>query len=511
MKQQPGLLRFVFRQSPSEMTGTEFHNDLLVPGMVSNDDPADHAVDGMTYLELDSAGRLVYFEARLAATARARERGDAAELECTSSPRPAWTHRSSNRPNRGGRGFPPTMHAPHGRDSWPRHYASAARRSCGAARQAGRVLSDRSVEPAVAGRLLPETGGGQVKFAMLAVLSLVMCIVPPVLASKNLKRGQGDRRSAFRLAAFLFAVQMALWLASVHLTLPAGTFGTFLVAVATSTFAGVVMWTVYLALEPYVRRTWPQTLIASTSVLSGRWQDPVVGRDVLTGVGMGVLWAVINVCVNWWHRGVDAAPRFDLPTRCSACAHAGYAVDDCAVRGAQYPALLLPAFSVACSTAQTMARRGAVFAAIFAALTSIGSSDLVWNMAVGLVIWGSTAVIVLRWGLLSLTGRPYFVDNVLLNTPATAHTGAWFIGNLGVSRRHGKVARARGLGPARGHRRTPRVGVDAIPVPRSACRVRGRPTDRFHGASSESVLQERLRLASPKNEERLRPTAQALR
>ncbi|MCU1233751.1 MAG: serine/threonine protein kinase, partial [Candidatus Solibacter sp.] len=63
VKQQPGLLRFVFRQSPSIMTGTEFHNDLLIPGVVTNDDPPI-TVDGMTYLELDTAGRLVYFEAR---------------------------------------------------------------------------------------------------------------------------------------------------------------------------------------------------------------------------------------------------------------------------------------------------------------------------------------------------------------------------------------------------------------------------------------------------------------
>ena len=49
------------------------------------------------------------------------------------------------------------------------------------------------------------------------------------------------------------------------------------------------MWVLYLALEPYVRRYWPQAIISWTRVLGGRWRDPLVGRDVLYGVILGVL------------------------------------------------------------------------------------------------------------------------------------------------------------------------------------------------------------------------------
>jgi len=41
----------------------------------------------------------------------------------------------------------------------------------------------------------------------------------------------------------------------------------------------VLLWTVYLALEPFVRRYWPRVLVSWTSVLTGRGSDDVVGRD----------------------------------------------------------------------------------------------------------------------------------------------------------------------------------------------------------------------------------------
>jgi serine/threonine-protein kinase len=50
-----------------------------------------------------------------------------------------------------------------------------------------------------------------------------------------------------------------------------------------------VIWLVYIALEPYVRRRWPQVLISWVRLLDGRFRDPLVGRDILIGVLFGVL------------------------------------------------------------------------------------------------------------------------------------------------------------------------------------------------------------------------------
>jgi hypothetical protein len=43
------------------------------------------------------------------------------------------------------------------------------------------------------------------------------------------------------------------------------------------------VWVYYLAIEPYVRRVWPRMLIGLVRLLSGRWRDPAIGREVLIG------------------------------------------------------------------------------------------------------------------------------------------------------------------------------------------------------------------------------------
>ena len=45
---------------------------------------------------------------------------------------------------------------------------------------------------------------------------------------------------------------------------------------------------IYISLEPYVRRWWPHTLISWARLLSGRVRDPLVGRDILAGLLAGI-------------------------------------------------------------------------------------------------------------------------------------------------------------------------------------------------------------------------------
>jgi hypothetical protein len=58
---------------------------------------------------------------------------------------------------------------------------------------------------------------------------------------------------------------------------------------AIAIYGALNIWLFYVALEPYVRRFWPQLLIGWTRLLSGRFRDPVVGRDVLVGVAAGMI------------------------------------------------------------------------------------------------------------------------------------------------------------------------------------------------------------------------------
>ncbi len=103
-----------------------------------------------------------------------------------------------------------------------------------------------------------------------------------LLARRNLRLGRGDRRGAFRVAAVIVILGTAADL----LRLPDAVSTWFSVAsgnLARRLFDGALVWIFYVAVEPYVRRLWPTTLIAWNRVLEGRLRDPLVGRHILIG------------------------------------------------------------------------------------------------------------------------------------------------------------------------------------------------------------------------------------
>jgi hypothetical protein len=55
-------------------------------------------------------------------------------------------------------------------------------------------------------------------------------------------------------------------------------------ALSWATFVAAVIWVSYLAVEPYMRRYWPDTLISWTRLYSGRVQDPLVASHMLAGI-----------------------------------------------------------------------------------------------------------------------------------------------------------------------------------------------------------------------------------
>jgi serine/threonine-protein kinase len=115
-----------------------------------------------------------------------------------------------------------------------------------------------------------------------------------LLARRNLRTGRGDRRGAFRTAAIVFVAQTAGYLlharhyASIELEV-----ARVEDILAYTTLSAATVWLLYMALEPYVRRFWPQLLIAWNRLLSGNVRDPLVGRDVLIGVAAGTVGALL--------------------------------------------------------------------------------------------------------------------------------------------------------------------------------------------------------------------------
>jgi hypothetical protein len=122
---------------------------------------------------------------------------------------------------------------------------------------------------------------------------LAVCLAAALLARYNLSVGRGDRAGALRLARYMFGVGLLAWLLRAeHATELLQEFELVVRGVGGVMVASALTWMFYLAIEPYVRRRWPHVLISWTRLLSGRVQDPVVGRDALIGIAGGAVMAV---------------------------------------------------------------------------------------------------------------------------------------------------------------------------------------------------------------------------
>ncbi|HEX5733663.1 MAG TPA: serine/threonine-protein kinase [Blastocatellia bacterium] len=113
-----------------------------------------------------------------------------------------------------------------------------------------------------------------------------------VLARRNLRQGRGDRKGAFRIAIFAFSVLMFTWaITASHVPALPEEIALLRDAVANALVWSGMFWLFYVALEPHVRRRWPERLISWNRVLAGDFRDPMVGRDILIGgmVGTGII------------------------------------------------------------------------------------------------------------------------------------------------------------------------------------------------------------------------------
>jgi hypothetical protein len=72
-----------------------------------------------------------------------------------------------------------------------------------------------------------------------------------------------------------------------------------------------MLWILYLAIELFLRRRWPQVLVSWTRLLSGDLRDPRIARDALAGCARGVLMmilAFLRIFVPQWLEHPEPAP-----------------------------------------------------------------------------------------------------------------------------------------------------------------------------------------------------------
>ncbi|MFN0123960.1 MAG: hypothetical protein ACKV2V_25950 [Blastocatellia bacterium] len=248
-----------------------------------------------------------------------------------------------------------------------------------------------------------------------------------LLTRYNFRHNRGDRRGAFRLAAFIFSARLLGWLFGANHTpnLFAEMYSFFWLAVSQALFLAGVCWVLYIALEPYVRRRWPVVLISWNRVLNGSLRDPLVSRDVLIGIlfsaGLGTLDLLKTLLtkdfVDMGNFARDGLPdmRFLIASRFS---------------GVSTITLVLLIYLFLLFVLRTLTRRQWLAAVIVVLLgcllgLSASGSPLIGALSNG-INFLLILTIMLRFGFFALA--VYVNVDGLLSYPMTLHFSAWYTG-----------------------------------------------------------------------------------
>jgi serine/threonine-protein kinase len=431
-RSRPSPMKFWYRQSPDPLMAVGFHNQMLIPGEIQERDPKP-TMSGMIDVQLDPLGRLTFLESLPAEK----------ESPPAQNPPPNWNALFAAAGLDISKFQPATpvwasLAASDTRQAWDGEWPGYKHRPMHveAATWHGRPVFFSVTGPWTHSVRMPTTTPGGTGDVIARVLLSIILFTPILgavfLARWNLVHGRGDRQGAMRLAVVMFALHMAVWIFEAHIS-SAGNFAILLIlAISAALFWGGAVWVLYLALEPYVRRYWPQAIISWTRAFSGRWRDPLIGRDVLYGVVLGLLFCDLYCIRFYW------VAKLGGPLSSPADSYLGSARIAFSTWLGQIPGsisstlvlfLLLFFFRVLLRKSWLAA---AAFALLFTAMKSVASDypSVEWPMQA--VLYILLAAGALRFGLVSLMVALYTGD-MALNIPTTLNTSVWYFSSASLA------------------------------------------------------------------------------
>jgi len=256
----------------------------------------------------------------------------------------------------------------------------------------------------------------------------VFLLVSALFARRNLRLGRGDRRGAIRISAFLFFAAATSSLLLAHHVLDLGAeWQIFISAVGQALFLSSFLWLLYLALEPFVRRQWPELLISWSRLLSGKFRDPLIGCDVLVGIlagsfiGVGI--HVSNALPAWF----NVPGQTTIPPNPAAL---GSVADTLGVLVGSLAAATFPAFSItfALLLARTLLRNywlSVVATGTLMFLINLGGENFALEAPFVLFITLVMMFVLLRQGMFALAVTLFTM--MLLNSfPITVDLSKWY-------------------------------------------------------------------------------------
>ncbi|HZI17870.1 MAG TPA: serine/threonine-protein kinase [Pyrinomonadaceae bacterium] len=419
---RPALVGYWYRQSPRPLVPYN------VRAVTRNDPP--RAVSGMAGVWLDTKGRLLAFYGvpeQVRAEARA---AGAPPFDWPSLLREAGLESANLQPAEP-RWLPPQPFDEQAawEGVYPEQPDTPVRIE--AAALGGRLVHFQVVNPWDVPSRQQEfrTSAGERAALGIAILIFVVILVGALLlARRNLRLGRGDRRGAFRLAAFVFLVVGGSWpIAARHVADLAGEFTMFIEALAISLLISAIFWLVYVALEPFLRRRWPTRVISWNRLLAGDYRNPLVGRDLLLGAAFGYGLTLLGFAQNSLPGWLGLPPRPPILTPLGALVGVSQTVG--ALSAQVQNALVFPAGFVFLLLLFTILLRRewaavAVLLALLALLTSLTSRYPLIDALFGAASGALTLLILSRFGLLAAVFTQFFALTFFF-FPMTPELWAW--------------------------------------------------------------------------------------
>jgi hypothetical protein len=202
----------------------------------------------------------------------------------------------------------------------------------------------------------------------------------------------------------------------------------FLIAVGFGLIFGALVWLIYIAIEPHVRRRWPHVLISWSRLVGGQFLDPLVGRDVLIGIVLAAILAALSkfphVAIQWMGRTPGAPIRALDLVQFSGLR---FVFADLLLNLTIFVFIAFSIFFVFFLVRLIVRKEwlAAVIVTLLFSVQNLFSHSPALNFTAAILSMALVFLVLIRFGFLALVVG-MTLDNVLEAFPLTAHLSAWY-------------------------------------------------------------------------------------
>ncbi|HKU24252.1 MAG TPA: hypothetical protein VJQ54_02210, partial [Candidatus Sulfotelmatobacter sp.] len=258
------------------------------------------------------------------------------------------------------------------------------------------------------------------------LIFIVLPLFGGIRARRNLRLGRGDPAGATKLSVVVVAVIAANTLLAQHWVAHPSIINAVLANAGLALIFAIAVWVAYVAIEPVLRRHAPHLLISWARLLTGRFNDGLVGRDVLIGCLVAMVVGTVHMLLTalpWWFALSRIRPYPASAVLSDTPHFIGSVVSQVWV------AILVP-LSIAFSYAmlRMRIRRPWIASALVFIVVwplSFNSEGLFLQLTMGAIGSFLFVFVFVRFGLVALTTE-IFLENLIFFYPPVLRSDAWY-------------------------------------------------------------------------------------